>query len=244
MCKEEMHERKCCGCYGPQGPQGVPGKQGLQGLQGVEGAAGAQGIQGVQGIMGEAGAQGPVGPVGPTGEMGPEGVQGIQGIPGKDCERDCCDSAYLSVYSLVDQSLPSLAACKFEMAGPTSLDFDLVNAPITGEIKVLTHGLYIINWSFDGLLAPPYPFPVPAWGLGVYLNGVLVPGTTSGSCSITPDEIVTNANGGFVMELAVNDVIALKNICVAAIQGVSAPYGLVAPIVSARMNINMIKKLP
>jgi hypothetical protein len=78
----------------------------------------------------------------------------------------------------------------------------------------------------------------------VYLNGVLVPGTTSGSCSITPDEIVTNANGGFILEMQAGDVVKLVNICVAPIQAVSAPYGVLGPIVSARMNINMIKKLP
>lgn len=218
MCLEhdERKHHKCCACVGPQGPQGIQGFQG---------------------------PQGPQGPEGPIGPMGPQGVQGLQGVPGKDCDEKCCESAWLSVYSLQDQLLPSLAATKFELAGPTSADFDITNAPLTGEVKVLTHGLYVINWSFDGLLAPPYPFPVPAWGLGIYLNGVLVPGTTSGSCSITPDEIVTNANGGFIMDLDVNDLVKLVNICAQPIQAVSNVFGLTAPIVSARMNINLIKKL-
>ncbi len=125
-----------------------------------------------------------------------------------------------------------------------SPDFDITNAALTGEIKILTHGLYSLNWGFDGLLAPPYPFPVPAWGLGIYLNGVLVPGTTSGSCSITPDEIVTHTSGGYILELNVNDVIKLVSLCSLPIQAVSTPFGLVSPIMSTRINMTMVKKLP
>jgi len=218
MCKEDHQRKDCCCCI--QGPQGVPGLQGEQGIQGVPGP---------QGIMGPQGAQ---------------GVQGLQGLPGKDCDKDCCDAAWLSLYSLQDQLIPSLGTAKFEQVGVVSPDFDITNAALTGEIKVLTHGLYVLNWGFDGLLAPPYPFPVPAWGLGIYLNGVLVPGTTSGSCSITPDEIVTNASGGYILELNVNDVIKLVSLCTVPIQAVSAPFGLVAPIMSTRINMTMVKKLP
>ena len=244
MCRE--HDKKCCDCVGPEGPMGVRGLQGEPGIQGPVGEQGLQGLQGIQGLKGDQGIQGLQGI---QGVIGPEGPQGLQGVPGMDCEchheMDCCEKAWLSMYSVVDQLIPSLGAAKFEQtASISAADFDVTNANVNGEIKVLKHGLYNLNWGFDGLLAPPYPFPVPAWGLGVYLNGVLLPATTSGSCSITPDEIVTNASGSAIVELNVNDVVKLVSICSQPIQAVSNVFGLVNPIVSARINLTMIKKLP
>ncbi len=217
MCKDDS---KCCCCVGPQGPQGIQGVQGPQGLQG------STGIQGPQGVM------------------GPEGQQGIQGIPGLDCDNRCCETAYLNVYSLTSQSLASLDSAKFEFIGTDSGDFDTTNANITGEIKALKHGIYVINWAVNALLQPPYPFPVPAWGFALYLNGFVLPGSSSGSCSITPDEIVTNASGLILLELNPGDAVKLVNICIQAVDTVSAPFGVFAPIVSSRMNFNLVKKLP
>jgi hypothetical protein len=123
-------------------------------------------------------------------------------------------------------------------------DFDKSNAAITGEIVCLNHGFYLLNWGFDGLLAPPYPFPVPAWGLGIYLNGVVQLGTTSGSCSISPDDICTHTSAEDIIELKVGDVIKLVNICSQAVNAVTIPFGIVGQIAAARINLVMIEKLP
>jgi hypothetical protein len=213
-------DKNCCSCVGPQGPQGVQGQQGPQGLQG------STGLQGPQGVM------------------GPEGQQGIQGVPGMDCDNTCCHTAYLNVYSLVSQSLASAAASKFEVIGTNSGDFVTGNSNITGEIQALKHGIYAINWATNAILQPPYPFPVPSWGFALYLNGVIVPGSTSASCSITPDEIVTNSSGSILMELNVNDLVKLVNICSLPVDTVANPFGLIAPIVSARLAFNLVKALP
>ncbi len=245
MCCEES-EKKCCCCFGAQGPQGVPGAQGQQGIQGVPGKDGPQGPNGptgLQGIPGRNGDQGPIGLQGPQGLIGPQGVQGIQGLSGKDCD---CESVaqYLSIYSLTDQVVPSLASPFLNLVNSASAGFDISAAPVSGEVKILNHGIYSVNWGFDGKLQPPYPFPIPAWALGIYKNGVLLPGTTSGSFSITPDDICVHDSADAIVELKAGDIIKIVNLSTMTILGVSNPVGTLFPIASARLNISLIKKLP
>ena len=247
MCSDD---KNCCCCVGPQGPQGIQGPvgligpQGIQGIQGIPGQSGQDGQQGLQGAQGIQGSQGIPGLDGPPGQTGPQGPQGIQGIPGMDCDSDCCKQAYLALYSLMPQLIPSLGSATFEAMTANSGDFDISNASTTGEIKCLTHGYFLLNWGFDGLLAPPYPFPVPAWGLGVYLNGVLLPGTTSGSCSISPDDICTHTSAAEIIEFKVGDIIKLVNICTLPLQAVVMPLGIIGALAATRINLVMLKKLP
>jgi Collagen triple helix repeat (20 copies) len=216
MCKEsEMNWHRCC----EEGPQGPAGQQGPQGVQGVPGQ---------QGIPGQTGMQGP---------------QGMQGLPGKDGVCDCT-SVYASVYSLVSQVLPSLASPKLELVTSVSAGIDLTSAPLTGEIKVLQHGIYVLNWGFDGLLDPPFPAPVPAWSLGLYKNGSLIPGSVSGSFSSSPDDICTHTSGSVIMEVMANDVIKLVNTSTLSLQAVSTMLGSLFPVAAAIINISMIKQLP
>ena len=117
----------------------------------MPGAIGPQGVQGPQGL---------------TGLMGP---QGIQGIPGKDCESDCCEKYYLSLYSLMDQNLgvngSATDFAKLEFLGVgTALAFDWSLAATLGTIKVLIAGIYQLQWDADGMLSPPFSSPVPFMG--------------------------------------------------------------------------------
>ena len=250
MCDDD--KKCCCCCEGPQGipgPQGIEGPRGVQGVKGDAGERGDAGPQGNQGIQGSKGDPGQQGSQGIQGEVGQQGVQGIQGPMGPKCECNipfgCCDKAWVSLYSLQNQTIPSLSAATFELLSEMSPgDFDISNAAITGEIVCLNHGFYLLNWGFDGLLAPPYPFPVPAWGLGIYLNGVVQLGTTSGSCSISPDDICTHTSAEDIIELKVGDVIKLVNICSQAVNAVTIPFGIVGQIAAARINLVMIEKLP
>lgn len=234
------HDQRCCCCFGPQGPQGVPGMQGPQGIQGPPGSEGPIGPAGPQG------SQGSQGPEGPQGIMGPQGPQGLQGIPGKDCNRDdlCCVREYLNIFSLTTQTIPSVGSPVFEVIGLNSGAFDVSAAGTTGEIKCLKHGIYLLNWGVDAQLASPLPFPVPAWAFGIYLNGVNQPGSTSGSCTISPDEICTHTSAEDILELNVGDVIKLVNLSTLPVQIVTVPFGIVTPIASARINLALLKALP
>jgi hypothetical protein len=229
MCKEHHHDhhdhwehKKCCGCK--EGPQGVPGLQGSQGIQGVPGAQGAIGPQGLQ------------------------GVQGLQGPAGKDCEpgERCCERAYLSIYSNLNQTIVPGSSPTFEKLSIVSspLDFSLAMAPVSGEVTVLKHGVYILNWGFDGLLTPPYPQPIPGWSIAIYRNGVLEPASAAASFSISPDDLVIHTSASYINEFFAGDVIKMVNTSTLSINAVSTFAGTTIPVAAARLNISLVKALP
>lgn len=212
MCKEDMMWNHCC----VQGPQGIPGPQGPQGVQGVPGVQGSTGPQGVQ---------------------GPQGIQGQKGDPGKDC--DCSGSSnYLSLYSLLDQQLGAYGSAtdfaKLENLGvgtPSSFDWSL--AASTGVVKVLIAGIYQVQWDADGMLAAPFPSPVPSWGLALYRNGVLLPGSAVAGFSQSPDDDANCLAALINVQLNVGDTLQIKNIGMNPIVLKAIHPELVAPMTSA-----------
>jgi hypothetical protein len=245
------HEGKCCCCFGPQGPQGVAGLQGPQGIQGPvgqngnQGPAGLQGIQGIQGSAGLNGQNGPMGPQGPQGVMGPEGPQGLQGIPGKDCNRDCCDKCYLSLYSLSDQNLGENGSAtdfvKLELVSAASDDcLDWSLAATEGKVNILKDGVYVIQWNANGELSPPFPEPVPSWGLAFYKNGVVIPGSAQAGFTQSPDDDANMLASILIVNLVAGDSINIRNISTFPIFLKSNQPELVTPMTSASFNIHKI----
>lgn len=226
------------GATGPQGPQGIPGPMGPAGADGLQGRPG---IQGIQGPPGSTGASGAMGPQGPQGVPGPVGPQGIQGIPGKDC--DCSgQGCYLSLYSNLDQNLGMNGSAtdfvKFEnLSVGTNGCLDWSLASTTGVIKVLKAGAYKLDWSANGLLAPPFPAPVPSWGLAIYKNGVAIPGTAIAGFSPSPDDDATALSQLMNCVLAVGDLLVLRNIAMFPINLKAIHPELVVPTTSASFNI-------
>lgn len=169
--------------------------------------------------------------------------QGIQGVPGQDC---ACTTAYLSIFTLTDQTIPSLSSPTLEQLNITSgsADFDISNAATTGEVKVMNHGVYLLSWAVDGKLTPPYPFPVPAWSFEIYRNGVGIVGTSSAAFSITPDDLVVHDSADAILELFAGDVLKIVNTSTLSVNVVSNPVGSLITISSVRFNLNLIKPLP
>lgn len=231
------------GVQGQTGPTGPTGSQGSPGIPGVPGTAGINGLNGSTGSQGPKGDQGNQGPQGPQGIAGQQGIQGLQGIAGENCE---CNTAFLSIYSLEDQTINSIQSAFMELVNINSsaTDFDITLAPTSGEVTILKHGVYDIEWGFDGKLTPPYPFPVPAWALGIYRNGILIPGSVSGSFSITPDDLVVHDSAEFMLEFFAGDVIKLVNIGTMAVNAVATTAGVLFPIASVRLNILKVKSMP
>jgi hypothetical protein len=217
MCDDNMN---CCCCL--QGPQGVQGLQGAQGIQGVPGAQGIPGQNGVQGV---------------------QGLQGPMGTPGTNAT---LNSAYLSVYSLTNQTLAPGASPLLEAVNQVSAatDFDISQASISGQVKVINHGIYSMAWGFDGLLTPPYPFPVPGWSLGVYRNGLLLPGSTAAAFSISPDEFTVHTSSDGIFEFMAGDILKLVNTSTSSINAVSTFLGSNVPVAAASLSIVLLKALP
>lgn len=215
----------CTDCFCPESPTGPVGPNGPDGLVGA------------QGLPGETGPMGDTGPEGPKGLTGVEGPTGPQG----PCCRFACE--YASLYSLTTQTALPGESLLLENISETSAGFDLTMTPITGEVTVLKSGVYIIKWGAEGQLTPPYFEPVPAWSLGIFVNGVLEPGSGSGSFSLSPSDVLTNCTGVVILPLNAGDVITLVNTSINPFTASSTPFGVLVPLTSAHLTIISVSDL-
>jgi len=227
MCKEEGHKKDCCCCI--QGPQGVPGLQGEQGIQGVPGP---------QGIPGQTGAQ---------------GVQGLQGPAGvcncDDCpDRGCCCGAYANIFGLPPQILQP-----FGQAGDTVLfqgqnavsvgDFDLTTIGADGEVKFLKAGVYYINWGAEAKVQPPIPDPTPSFSFGLWMNNVLVPGSTLSGYTQAPNDDTLHISGEVIINVNARDVLKLRNASSLTVDMAPNTIGIQFPVTVASLNIHCLKEI-
>jgi hypothetical protein len=205
----------CTDCVCPPGPQGSQGIQGLQGPIGLQGAQGLIGPQGLQGIQGSTGPQGPC-------------------CPGQGSVISAAN-----VFSLVDQSIPSGGTVIFEDANVVTSDYDVSMAPITGAITFLNTGIYRINWTVEGQLTPPFPAPVPAWSFSLYLDGLLVNGSTFSSFTLFPDEATSTAAGTVVIPVTAGQVLTLQSTASLPVSIISSIPGSLVPETSTSIIIEM-----
>lgn len=250
MCKDESSSMRPCCCDCPQGPQGVPGMQGVQGIQGLSGQDGRPGPQGPIGPQGHDGPQGATGPEGPIGPAGPQGVQGLQGPAGKDCQpHDCsCCESFANVYSNTKQVIQpyNLAgdAVLFNLQNAVSAsDFDLSMMGSTGDIKFLRHGIYQLQWQLQAAIAPPIPNPVPSWSFGLWVNGILVPGSIYSGFTQAPSDDDCHSTGNVIIEMKVGDLLRLRNTSVNIVNLEPNVDGSVFPITIASITIVCCKDL-
>ncbi len=185
------------------------------------GAQGAPGIQGPQGVPG---------PQGITGPQGPTGLQGNTGPQGPCCQTPAGQVAVLSAYSTTDQDIPSLGVCLFEHLNVvTNTSFDTSQVGITGEITFLKSGNYLLSWTAEGQLTPPFPDPVPAWSLSFYLDGVPVPGSCFSGYTLFPAELTDNTGGTTVFHVNAGQVLKLLNTSTLPISLISSIPGSLLP---------------
>lgn len=224
MCKEDMYYQRCC----EQGPQGVPGLQGPQGIQGVSGA---------QGVPGQMGAQ------------GPQGLQGPKGDAGKDC--DCSQvgalpyaNMFASLVHTVGASGSATDMVLFDKQNAVSAaDFDLSAMATSGDIKFLKHGVYLVHWILQARVAPPIPSPVPSWSFGLWLAGVLVPGSIYSGFSQAPSDDTCHCSGEVTVEVKAGDVLKLRSASSNSLELNPSQNGSLFPITIASMNILGVKAL-
>lgn len=217
----------CTDCICPPGPQGPQGPQGV-GAQGDQGAQGLQGLQGPQGI----GAQGS------QGIQGPPGIQGQVGPQGPCCQSPSGQVSVLNAYSTSDQNLDPLQVCLFEGINiVTATSFDVSQLSTTGEITFLKGGNYLLSWTAEGQLSPPFPEPVPAWSLALLLDGVLVPGSCFSGYTLFPAELTDNTGGTVVVFVNAGQVLKLVNSSTTPISLISTVPGSLFPETSASIVI-------
>jgi hypothetical protein len=229
MCKDDMSKKDCCCCV--QGPQGVPGLMGPQG---------AQGVPGVQGIPGQMGMQ------------GPQGLQGPKGDPGKDCDCSHVGSSlpYANAYASIAQVIQSFNApgvadqVLFDKQNSVSAgDFDLSQMGVSGELKFLKHGIYRLSWVLQARIATLVQ-PVPSWSFGLWLSGVLVPGSIYSGFTSSPNDDAAHSTGDVIVEVKAGDLLKLRNTCVNAVSINPNIAGSVFPITIASLVVECVELLP
>lgn len=212
----------CC-----QGPQGVPGPQGLEGSSGINGA---------------------IGPQGPAGRTGPQGMQGPQGIPGT-CIGCCGDHKpqYAEVFSTTNQTLtaspglnmPGQAALLENIIYATS-GIDVSQAPATGIVKINVAGWYDVATGICAALNP-ISSPLPVWTLSLFINGVIIPGSTFASMTLSPEQKVNEIVADVFVHCDAGDLLMLANTSTASISLSSPNLGSNAQPNSAYMKIILLE---
>ncbi len=239
------------GMQGPPGPQGNAGKDGdtgPQGPQGIQGGVGQQGSQGLPGVDGKDGKDGNEGPLGP---QGPMGLQGIQGIPGDcvECPCDCEPIEYAQIHSDVGQSLalsPGLnlagGPVLFNNVDVSTANIDVSNVGINGEIKFLKAGWYRVYDQVCGTLNP-LSSPLIVWGLALFKNGLIVPGTIFVDMTLSPDQQANETSAVSLVHFNVGDVLTINNMTIQTLllTAPNAALGVNAQANSASMQIQLVK---
>ncbi len=194
---------------------------------------------GPQGPIGPQGGRGPQGPQGTSGSIGPQGPQGMQGSTGP--QGPCCPSAgtFGGAFSILSQTIPSGGSPTFEALMPSSGSIDLSMTSTTGEITVNKPGVFLVDFTVQGMLSPPFPFPVPAWGFSLFQNGVLVSGSTWINFTDSPDDVISHTGGPVLVNVTKGDVFKIVNTSTLSVDLLSAPLGSLVPVTSVSITFQL-----
>jgi hypothetical protein len=134
----------------------------------------------------------------------------------KKPEGKCCEPEFAEAYSQVPQTL--LASPGANMPGGIAVleknvfataNIDLSQAVSNGKIIVNKAGWYDVATGICGALNP-IQSPLKVWTLSLFVNGVLVPGSTFACMTISPEQksnetvadVFVHLNAGDYLELA------------------------------------------
>jgi len=155
----------------------------------------------------------------------------------------------LNVYGSIPQTIgayasPNDAVLLNQVNAMSAGDFDISNAPLTGAVKILKHGIYHLQWELQGRIAPPVPTPVPSWSFGFWVNGILVPGSIYSGFTQAPGDDACHSTGDVIIELKAADILMLRNTSISVVLLNPNVTGSVFPITIASVTVVCLKELP
>ena len=240
------------GAIGPQGPIGLQGPQGIDGAVGPVGPAGPvgpQGIPGQNGLQGQPGQNGQTGPQGPMGPQGAQGLQGIQGIPGDcvNCPGEEHVLEFAEAYSQLPQELAFSPGANMpggvvllENTIVSTANIDASLAATQGKFKINLAGWYDIAAGMTGTLNP-IPAPLPVWTLSLFLNGIIVSGSTFSNIPLSPAQGSNEITADTFVYCNVGDVLTLANTSTANVFLSAPALGTNAQTNSAYLKIQLLR---
>ena len=158
---------------------------------------------------------------------------------------ECCET-HANVYASKQQTIAPYASpidyVVFDQINSiSSADFDLSMMGTTGDVKFLKSAIYNIQWVLQGRITPPVPNPVPSWSFGLWLNGILIPGSIYSGFTQAPGDDACHSTGSVLIKVNSGDSIKLRNACVSSIDLNPNVNGSVFPITIASLVIVCVK---
>ncbi len=161
--------------------------------------------------------------------------------------KPCCDSEFAEVYSTVEQplfaspgpNLPGQVVLLENTIFSTSM-IDVSQASSNGRIIVNKAGWYDVFTGMSGSLNP-IASPLPVWTLSLFRNGVLVPGSTFASMTLSPEQKANEIVADVFVHLDAGDYIELANTSNAAVILTAPTLGTYAQTNSAYMKLVLLK---
>ena len=158
-----------------------------------------------------------------------------------------CDPEFAEVYSITTQNLfpspgPNQAGqvVTLEKTVFATANIDVSAAAVNGTIKIMKAGWYDVATGMCGALNP-IASPLPVWTLSLFLNGVIVPGSTFSNMTISPVQQANEIVSDVFVHFNAGDVITLANTSTAAIQLTAPTLGTNAQTNSAYLKIVLLK---
>lgn len=160
---------------------------------------------------------------------------------------DCCAVEFAEVYSAVNQNLS--ASPGPNMPGQVALleqtvfatpGIDVSLAASQGKVIVNRAGWYDVATGICAALNP-IASPLPVWSLSLFVNGVIVPGSTFANMTLSPEQKANEIVADVFVHLNVGDVVSLASTSTAAIQLTAPTLGTNAATNSAYMKLILLK---
>jgi hypothetical protein len=170
-------------------------------------------------------------------------------VPGCYIPVVCSSSSapeYCQLYSQVSQTLAASAGLNlaggnvlFEKTVISSANIDVSKAATTGAITVNKTGWYKFNKSANGTLNPVVT-PLNAWGLALFINGVIQPGTSLCDMTLSPEQLDNLVTGSFLVHCKAGDVMTYCNMCSGPLILSNVHPGINCAVNSAMLNIQSV----
>ena len=162
---------------------------------------------------------------------------------GKSYAQGAADAKAAVLVALGTMAVASAASKAVWQSAPVTSDFDLSLIGSSGDIKFLKSAIYHIAWQLQGSIVPPVPVPVPSWSFGLWLNGVLVPGSIYSGFTQAPADDACHSTGDVSIQVMAGQLLRLRNTSVSAVNLNPAVNGSVFPITIASINIECLRSL-
>ena len=174
------------GLNGQNGWNGKDGRDGCRGPKGCKGATGPEGPTGPRGHEGRPGSPGPPGPPGPTGDKGDKGDKGDTGDKGDKGDKG--DTGDIGPTGTASVCLKSFMRCYNDSQQNVDLEQPVLfnkNSVIVGAMNHIAGSGDILIGSIGYFQVIGKIFHEYAAQIGMFLNGVLLPGSVVGEPATT-----------------------------------------------------------